>query len=251
MNDLSKRTEAQLFSELRETGDSRIREKLVHRYLPLARHIARRFRGDGAEDLFQVASYALVKAIDKFDPGRGLAFSSYAVPTISGELKRHARDTGWGIHVPRGLQERSLDVQRAVANLTASEGRSPTTARIGKELGLTTEEVLEAIDAGANHTLESLDTPLSSSEADSASRIEQLGGEDRRYGLVEDIHALAPVLRALPDRERAMLALRFGEEMPQAEIARHLGVSQMQVSRLLRRTLEGLAERVDEHALAS
>jgi RNA polymerase sigma-B factor len=252
MNDLSKRTEAQLFSELRETGDSRIREKLVRRYLPLARHVARRFRGgDAADDLFQVASYALVKAVDKFDPGRGLAFSSYAVPTISGELKRHARDTGWGIHVPRGLQERSLAVERTVASLTASEGRSPTTARIAKELGLTTEEVLEAIDAGANHTLESLDTPLSSSEADSASRIEQVGGEDRRYGLVEDVHALAPVLRTLPDRERTMLMLRFGEEMPQAEIARHLGVSQMQVSRMLRRTLDGLAERVDEHALAS
>jgi len=252
MNDLSKCTEAQLFTELRDTGNPLLRERLVHRYLPLARHVARRFRagGDSAEDLFQVASYALVKAIDGFDPARGLAFSSYAVPTISGELKRHARDTGWGMRVARSLQERVLAVERVAAGLTASEGRSPTPARIAKECGLTTEDVLEAIDARVNHTLESLDVPRSADDIDSGSRIDNLGREDARYGLVEDLDAVRPFLRELPERERAMLGWRFGEELPQAEIARRLGISQMHVSRLLRQTLDGLAERVDEHELA-
>ena len=252
MNDLSKCTEAQLFTELRDTRNPLLRERLVHRYLPLAGHVARRFRtgGDSAEDLFQVASYALVKAIDGFDPARGLAFSSYAVPTISGELKRHARDTGWGMRVARSLQERVLAVESAAAELPASEGRSPTPARIAKECGLTTEDVLEAIDARVNHTLESLDVPRSTGEVDSGSRIDNLGREDARFGLVDDIDVVRPLLRELPERERAMLAWRFGEELPQSEIARRLGVSQMHVSRLLRQTLDGLAERVDEHELA-
>jgi RNA polymerase sigma-B factor len=170
---------------------------------------------------------------------------------MTGELKRHARDVGWGMRVARGLQERVLDVENAIARLTASEGRSPSPSRIAQELGLTSEEVLEAIDASANHTLESLDTPMSFGESDSAARIDAVGAEDPRYGLVDDIQALAPALRELPERERTMLALRFGEELPQSEIARHLGVSQMHVSRLLRRTLDGLAERVGEEALAS
>ena len=253
MNDLSKRTEAQLFTQLRDTEDPLLRERLVRRYLPLARHLARRFRsgGDGSEDQFQVASYGLVKAIDRFDPGRGMAFSSYAVPTISGELKRHARDTGWGMHVSRSLQERVMDVERAIDRLTAGEGRSPTTARIAKELRLTSEDVLEAIDARVNHTLESLDVPWSPRDADSGSRIDTLGHEDVRYALVDDLDVVAPFLRELPERERAMLGWRFGDELPQAEIARRLGISQMHVSRLLRRTLDRLGERVEEHALAS
>jgi RNA polymerase sigma-B factor len=251
MNELSKRREARLFIEFRRTRDPDAREALIRRYLPLARHTARRFhRGsDSVDDLYQVACYALVKAIDGFDPGRGLAFTSYAIPTMSGELKRYARDTGWGMHVARGLQERVLDVERAIADLTSREGRSPSPQRIADEMGLTSEQVLEAIDAAANHVLESLDTPLGA-EADAATRLDAIGSVDSGYELVEDAQALAPALRELPDREREILALRFGEELPQSEIARRLGISQMHVSRLLRRTLDDLAERTERPALA-
>jgi RNA polymerase sigma-B factor len=247
MNDLSKRREARLFLELRETGSPLARETLIRRYLPLARHTARRFhRGsDSLDDLYQVACYALVKAIDGFDPDRGLAFTSYAIPTMSGELKRYARDTGWGMRVPRGLQERVLDVERAIADLTGRMGRSPTPSHIAKEIGLTSEEVLEAIEAGSNHVLESLDTPLSF-DGDSATRIDSIGAIDVRYDLVDDAQAVAPVLRDLPERERTILSLRFGEELPQSEIAQRLGISQMHVSRLLRRTLDDLAEKVEQ-----
>jgi len=205
---------------------------------------------DLAEDLFQVASYALVKAVDGFDPMRGLAFTSYAIPTISGELKRYARDTGWGMRVARGLQERVLEVEHAIASLTAEEGHSPSPARIARELRLTTEEVLEAIEAGRNHSLESLDAPLSY-DGESATRIDTVGGDDGGYGLVDDIQAVAPAIRDLPERERTLLSLRFGEELSQSEIARRLGISQMHVSRLLRRTLDDLSEQVNEPALAA
>jgi RNA polymerase sigma-B factor len=246
MNDLSKRREARLFADLRETGNPLAREALVRRYLPLARHTARRFHrgGDSLDDLYQVASYALLKAIDGFDPDRGLAFTSYAIPTISGELKRYARDTSWGMRVPRSLQERVLDVERAVADLTGRCGRSPTAAEIANEMGITSEEVLEALEAGANHVLESLDTPVVTGDADAATRLDHIGAGDPRYELVEDMQVVAPVLRKLPERERTILSLRFGEELPQSEIARRLGISQMHVSRLLRRTLDDLAENV-------
>jgi RNA polymerase sigma-B factor len=245
MHDLTKRREARLFIELRETGSPLAREALVRRYLPLARHTARRFhRGsDSLDDLNQVASYALLKAIDGFDPDRGLAFTSYAIPTISGELKRYARDTGWGMRVPRGLQERVLDVEHAVADLTGRNGRSPTPAQIADEMGITSEEVLEALDAASNHVLESLDTPIAAGDADAATRLDSIGASDPRYELVDDLEAVGPVLRELPDREREILSLRFGEELPQSEIARRLGISQMHVSRLLARSLATLRER--------
>lgn len=252
MHDMSKRREARLFEQLRATGDAGAREALIRRYLPLARHTARRFQrtSDTLDDLNQVAAYALVKAVDGFDPTRGLAFTSYAIPTISGELKRYARDTGWGMRVPRGLQERVLDVERTISDLTGSLGRSPAPREIGDVLGLTTEEVLEALEAGSNHMLESLDTPLGA-DADAATRLDALGADDPRYELVDDADAVAPALRELPARERMILSLRFGEELPQSEIARRMGISQMHVSRLLRRTLDQLAERVEEPALAS
>jgi RNA polymerase sigma-B factor len=247
VNDLTKRREAHLFEKVRQTGDPSARETLIRRYLPLARHTAHRFRqnGDSLEDLFQVACYALVKAIDKFDPARGLAFSSYAVPTMTGELKRHRRDTGWGMRVSRGLQERVLDVERAVARLTTSDGSSPSVARIAGDLGLPTEEVLEALEAATNHRPESLDTPRASDEPESGSRFETVGEEDPLYELVDDIHTVGPAVRELPDRERTILALRFFDELPQREIAARLGISQMHVSRLLRRTLDSLREQLE------
>ncbi|HYH59655.1 MAG TPA: SigB/SigF/SigG family RNA polymerase sigma factor [Thermoleophilaceae bacterium] len=250
MNNLSRRREAELFTQLRRSRDPQLREALVRRYLPLARHTARRFSrsSDSLDDLNQVAAYALLKAIDGFDPSRGLAFTSYAVPTISGELKRHARDTGWGMRVPRGLQERALDVEHAISALTGDLGRSPTPAEIGEYLEITSEEVLEAIDAGANHTLDSLDTPLGA-DGDAMTRLETLGVIDPGFDLVEDAQAVGPLLRELPERERTLLALRFHEELSQSEIARRLGISQMHVSRLLRRTLDELASQVEEPEL--
>jgi RNA polymerase sigma-B factor len=251
LDDLSRRREARLFAHLRRTGDPSTREALVRKYLALARHTARRFQRtyDAGEDLFQVACYALVKAIDGFDPTRGLAFSSYAIPTITGELKRHARDTGWGLRVPRGLQERVLEVERAIADLTSELGRSPTPGQIAEVTALTGEEVLEALEAASNHTLESLDTPLGS-DAEALTRLDTMGAEDPGYQLVEDALTVAPALGDLPERERTILWLRFGEELPQTEIARRLGISQMHVSRLLRRTLDDLGRQVEEPALA-
>lgn len=250
MNDLSRRREAKLFTHLRQTGDPRTREELVRTHLPLARHAAKRSRRsrDSVDDLYQVACYALVKAVDGFDPSRGLAFSSYAIPTISGELKRYARDTGWGMRVPRGLQERILKVERTIADLTAESGRSPTTAQIADAAGLSSEAVLEAIEAGSNHALDSLDTPLRA-EPDAATRLETIGTADPGYEFVENALAVAPALRELPERERTILSLRFGKELPQSEIATRLGISQMHVSRLLRRTLDDLADRVERQAL--
>ncbi len=252
MNDLSRRREARLFTQLRGSGDPRIREALVRKYLPLARHTARRFQrtSDSVDDLYQVACYALVKAIDGFDPTRGLAFTSYAIPTITGELKRHARDTGWGLRVPRGLQERVLEIERATAAVSAELGRSPTLEEIAGHTGLPSEEVLEALEAASNHVLESLDVPLGA-DAEAVTRLDTMGAPDAGYELVEDLQAIAPALRALPERERQILSLRFGQELPQSEIARRLGISQMHVSRLLRRTLDELSAQVEEPALAS
>jgi RNA polymerase sigma-B factor len=247
MSDLSRRREARLFTHLRQTGDPHAREALVRRYLTLARHTARRFQrtADASDELFQVACYALVKAIDGFDPARGLAFTSYAIPTITGELKRHARDTGWGVRIPRGLQERVLDVERAITTITSELGRSPTVEQIADASGLTTEQVVEALEAGSNHALESLDARVGA-DAEGLTRLDTLGELDDGYEFVEDVHTIAPALRELPERERTILSLRFCEELPQSEIATRLGISQMHVSRLLRRTLDGLAEQLEE-----
>jgi RNA polymerase sigma-B factor len=252
VTDLSRRREARQFTHLRKTGDPLLREALICRYLPLARHAARRFRrpNDSIEDLYQVASYALVKAVDGFDPERGLAFTSYATPTITGELKRYARDTGWGMRVPRGLQERVLDVERAITALTAELGRSPSPAQVAEATGLPAEEVVEALEAASNHMLESLDMPAGAG-SDALTRGDTVGAIDPTFELVDAVQAVSPALRELPERERLMLSLRFGEELPQSEIARRLGISQMHVSRLLRRTLDDLSQRVEESALAS
>jgi RNA polymerase sigma-B factor len=252
LNQLARQREARLFTHLRRTSDPDTREALIRKYMPLARHTARRFqrKRDSAEDLFQVACYALVKAVDGFDPTRGLAFSSYAIPTISGELKRYARDTGWGLRVPRGLQERVLEVERAISALTAQSGCSPSPSQIAEATGLTSEQVLEAIEAGSNHGLESLDMPVGAAP-DALTRLDTIGMVDPGYELIEDAQTIAPVLRELPQRERTILMLRFGEELPQSVIARQLGISQMHVSRLLRRTLDELAEQVERQTVAS
>jgi RNA polymerase sigma-B factor len=252
VNDLSRRHEARLFTRLRTSGDPDVREALICKYLPLAHHAARRFqrRSDSLEDLCQVASYALVKAVDRFDPARGLAFTSFATPTITGELKRYARDVGWGMRVPRGLQEQVLEVERTIRALTAELGRSPALGQVAEATGLPVEDVLETLEAASSHMLESLDMPLTA-EADAVTRLDTVGDLDPGYELVDAAQSLSPALRELPKRERMMLSLRFGEELPQSEIARRLGISQMHVSRLLRRTLDELTEKMESQALAS
>lgn len=252
MDALPRRAEERLFIQLRRTGDAEIREVLIRRYLPLARRAAWRFQrpGDSFDDLYQVACYALVKAVDGFDASRGFAFATYALPTITGELKRHARDAGWGLRVARGLQERVLAVERAVAALTSEHGRSPSPSRVAEVTGLTSEEVLEAMEAASNHHLESLDANVSG-DPDGLTRLDTIGAVDPNYERVEDANAVAPALRDLPRRERQLLALRFGEELSQSEIASRLGISQMHVSRLLRRTLNELAQEVEVTGLAS
>jgi RNA polymerase sigma-B factor len=221
--------------------DADARESLVRRFLPLSEYFARRFagRGESTEDLVQVASLGLLHAIDRFDPERGVQFSTYAAATIVGEIKRHFRDKGWAIRVPRNLQESALRVNRLLSQLWQELGRSPTVAEIAARADLGEEEVLEAIDAVQAYSASSLDAP---STEGSPTPAETMGGEDPLFGLAEEWSSIAPTLRALPARERQILYLRFFEDRTQSEIAEEVGISQMHVSRLLSQTLELLRE---------
>jgi len=226
-----------------QDGDLRAREELASGFMPLARRLAGRYRhtGEAQEDLEQVAYLGLLKAIDRYDPALG-PFVRYAVPNILGELKRHFRDKGWGLHVPRSLQERVLKVGEATEQLYARLGRSPAPADIAAHTGYTLEEVLEAMDAGSAYTPAALDAPYAGEDEGARTLGDTLGSEDSRYELVELSHAVVPALRALPEREREILRLRFMEDLTQAEVAQRLGISQMHVSRLLRRSLDRLGE---------
>ena len=218
------------------------REWLVERYLPLARHVAARYRGgsEPIEDLEQVASLALVKAIDRFDPSRGTSFSSYAVPTISGELRRHFRDHTWALRVPRDLQELAVKVGKAEGRLQLELGRAPTATELADHLDCTVEELLEARDAaGANH-MSSLDAPVSSDDDEGASLADMLGTDDIELEHVERTLTVDSALESLDERGREILRLRFQEELTQAAIGERIGLSQMHVSRLIRQALETL-----------
>jgi len=230
-------------------GDQSAREELVQRLLPLARRMARRYRrsDEPLDDLVQVATLGLIKAIDRFDPGRETAFSSYAVPTMLGELKRYFRDNGWAVHVPRGMQERVMQVDTCVKDLSRKIGRSPSVHEIGTALNLTTEHVLEAMEAASAYDAVSLESYRFGDEGDGETYAESIGVEDDRFELVEYGATIAPTLHALPARDRIVLHLRFVEDLTQAEIADRVGVSQMHVSRLIRRALERLRT-VAEHA---
>jgi RNA polymerase sigma-B factor len=216
----------------------------VERFLPLARQLARRYQrgSEPLDDLVQVASIGLVKAIDRFDPDRGTAFSSYAVPTILGELKRYFRDTGWALHVPRGMQERVIQTSGALTRLSRQLGRSPTTAELAEALGATCEEVIEALQAATAYDAMSLDGPRSSDASDGDTHFDLVGADDANYDLVDLRASLVPTLRSLSERDRLVLHLRLVEDMTQSEIAERIGVSQMHVSRLIRRALAQLQE---------
>ena len=219
------------------------RAALARRFMPLARSLARRYErsSEPFDDLLQVAALGLVKAIDRFDPERGDAFVSFAVPTILGELRRYFRDCCWDVHVPRGTQERTLKLEEAERRLTCDRGRAPTVAELAQYLELDSERVLDAMAAAHAYGALSLDAPRRSKTGDRVTTYaEALGEVDERYGLVEDGVTIAAALKHIPARERLVLRLRFAEDLTQSEIAERIGVSQMQVSRLLRHALDQL-----------
>lgn len=232
----------ELFARL---PDPAARDELAALYQPLAEYLARRFygRGEPLEDLIQVASIGLIKAIDRFDTERGVKFSTYATATVVGELKRHFRDKGWALRVPRRLQEAGMSVGRAVTDLSQELGRAPTVKEIGRRTGLSEEEVLEAMETAQAYTASSLDAPT---DEEGATEGERLGEEEEAFELLEGWTSVAPAIRELPRRERTILYLRFFRGLTQTQIAEELGISQMHVSRLLSRTLEELRRAVGD-----
>jgi RNA polymerase sigma-B factor len=229
----------QLFARYRRDRDAATRDALVHRFLPLANHLARGYdRGTGyGDDLSQVAALGLLKAIERYDPDRGIAFSSFAVPTISGEIKRYFRDKGWIIRVPRDLQERALAVQRASEELESELGRVPTTRQLADRLGTTVESVLEARTAAGAHFGISLDRPGQSRNEDDRELADELGVYDDGFEQAEDAATVDRLLAVLDERERTILRLRFEHDLTQGEIGRRVGISQMHVSRILRQAI--------------
>jgi RNA polymerase sigma-B factor len=229
-----------LFRRFVQHRDPALREELVGVHLPLVEYLARRFRnrGEPLEDLIQVGTIGLLKAIDRFDLDREVEFSTYATPTIVGELKRHFRDKGWAVRVPRRLQELNLSLNKVVAELSQEVGRSPTIAEIAAKVHLSEEEVLEGLDTSNAYAVISLDAPAGGDDTPSVS--EHIGVEDESLEALEYRAALGPLIAGLPERERRILYLRFFGAMTQSQIAARLGISQMHVSRLLNRTLAAL-----------
>jgi RNA polymerase sigma-B factor len=228
-------------------GDPAAREALVERFLPLARQLARRYQrgGEALDDLVQVASLGLLKAIDRFDPSRETAFSSFAVPTILGELKRHFRDKGWSVRVPRDLQELAVRVDRVGEELSRELGRAPSPGEIGERVNATAEQVLEAREAAGAYRAVSLDRPRDDDE-DGEGVADSVGVEDPGFGLAEDAATVERLMRVLSDREREVLRLRFAEDLTQSEIGQRVGVSQMHVSRLIRQSVARLREAAED-----
>jgi RNA polymerase sigma-B factor len=238
----AREAERRLLIRYHADGDLRARDELVERLMPLARDLALRYAytREPLDDLVQVASLGLIKAIDRFEPGRGTRFTTYAVPTILGELKRHFRDKGWALHVARGLQERATAVNRETEALSMRLGRSPKPQEVANALGLSVEQVLEASEAISNYEAASLNAPAGSDDQESATYVDLLGSEDSGYELVESRDAIAKVWRALPAVERQVLELRFSHDLTQHEIGKRVGCSQMHVSRLMQRALRRL-----------
>ena len=231
-----------LLTAYHRQGDPAARDALVQRFLPLARQLARRYQrtGEPLDDLVQVASLGLLKAIDRFDPERATAFSSFAVPTILGELKRYFRDKGWSVRVPRDLQELAVRVDRLGDELSRELGRAPTPGEMAERLGVSAEQVLEAREAAGAYRAVSLDRPRTDDEEGGEAYADVVGGEDPGFGLAEDAATVQRLMRVLTDREREVLRLRFVEDLTQSEIGARVGVSQMHVSRLIRQSIARL-----------
>jgi RNA polymerase sigma-B factor len=244
---------ARLFALLHDDEQSEsmrlaARDGLVTLHLPLVEHCARRFRnrGEPLEDLVQVGTIGLIKSIDRFDLDRGVEFSTYATPTIIGEIKRHFRDKGWAIRVPRRLQELRMQISGTTAELTQQLGRSPTPRELAEAIGCSVEEIVEGIESGNAYSTLSLDAADDSGDESGVSMLEMLGLDDEHLEHIEIRESIKPLLEALPAREKRILLLRFFKNKTQSEIAAEIGVSQMHVSRLLSRTLAQLRESLEE-----
>jgi RNA polymerase sigma-B factor len=231
-----------LFRRWQRDGDDGAREQLLQRYMPLARNLARRYgrSAEPFEDLLQVASLGLLKALDRYDTDRGHPFVAFAVPTILGEMRRYFRDSGWSVHVPRGAQERALKVRDARERLANERGRAPTVNQLAEYLELDAGDVIDALHALQAYETLSLDAPRSTGDGEAVAYGDSVGHDDERYELVELDATLSAVLGHIPPRERAILHMRFVDDLTQTEIAERVGISQMQVSRLLRRSLDQL-----------
>ena len=237
----------ELFRRFKEEGDMDAREKLVMSHLNLVRNIAYKFknRGEPIDDLIQVGYLGLLKAIDRFDPSRGLEFTTFATPTIMGEIKRHFRDKGWSVRVPRRLQELSAKVNQATDTLTSQLQRSPTIAEIADYLDATVDEVLEAMESSSAYSSVSLEAPSGADDDDTPSVIDRYATEDSDLAFTDDRIIIEEALASFSPRERDVIEMRFLKGMTQIEIAEKLGISQVQVSRLLRRTLKKIQDKID------
>ena len=238
----SPRQDRELLRRYHEAGDTGAREELIERHLPLVRSLARRYagRGEALEDIEQVGAIGLIKAIDRFELEREVSLATYATPNVVGEIKRHFRDKGWAIRVPRALQELNASMSGAIDRLTKRLARSPSIAEIAAELKTTPEQVLEAMEVGSAYSTVSLSSGPGGE--DDLDPLETIGEEDREYERSEHRAALAPALERLPGREREIIRMRFEEGLPQTQIAERVGLSQMHVSRLIRKSLASMRE---------
>ena len=235
-----------LLRRYHEEGDLQAREQLIEQYMSLVRSLARRYsyRGEQLDDLVQIGSIGLIKAIDRFDLERGVELTTYATPNIIGEIKRHFRDRGWAVRVPRGLQELNVKLSKIIEQLTVQLSRSPTIPELAKAAGVEEEEVLEALESGRAYSTLSLSTGGTSEDGEDLDPLESLGQIERQYEVSEDRAVLAPGFKVLDARERTILHLRFFEGLTQSQIAQQVGISQMHVSRLIRRALEKIRDEI-------
>ena len=242
---MTRESDKVLLRRYHEEGDVSAREQLIEQYMSLVRSLARRYsyRGEQLEDLVQIGAIGLIKAIDRFDVNRGVELTTYATPNIIGEIKRHFRDRGWAVRVPRGLQELNIQLSRLLEEQTVQLGRSPTIAELAKAAGVQEEEVLDALETGQAYSTLSLSAPGGGGD-DDMDPLESLGTEEHQYEVSEDRAVLEPGFRVLDERERTILHLRFFEGLTQSQIAQQVGISQMHVSRLIRRSLEKIREEI-------
>jgi RNA polymerase sigma-B factor len=248
MTDLMERQVDTLLRSYHRDGDREARDQALVELMPLVRALASRYagRGEPLEDLVQVGALGLIKAVDRFDIDRGVEFSSYAVPTIVGEIRRHFRDRAWAMHVPRRLKELSVRLSRVLDELTTELGRSPTIAELAAATGVEDEDVIDALDSANAYSTRSLHAPFD--DGDETSLADKLGEDDAGFAEVEDGSLVAAGLDALDERERRIVELRFFEEKTQSQIAAEVGISQMHVSRLLRSALATMRGRIEEVA---
>ena len=242
---MTRASDKALLRRYHEQGDLAAREQLIEQYLSLVRSLARRYayRGEQLDDLVQIGCIGLIKAIDRFDIDRGVELTTYATPNIIGEIKRHFRDKGWAVRVPRGLQELNVQLSKIVEDQTVQLGRSPTIPELAKAAGVEEELVLEALESGRAYTSLSLSAGGSDEDGE-LDPLESLGTEEHQYSVSEDRAVLAPGFRVLDERERRILHLRFFDGLTQSQIAQHVGISQMHVSRLIRRALEKIRDEI-------